>query len=314
MILCCGEALIDMLPRETAAGETAFQPFIGGSVYNTAIALARLGVDTGFFGGLSTDFFGEMLRDGLVASGADPRFAALSDRPTTLAFVKFFDGQPRYAFVDQGSAGRLLGEADLPALPDDVTALHCGSIMLAAEPCGSTFEALVARERDRRVVVFDPNIRASLVGDRERYLARIARFVAMADIVKLSDEDLAWLAPGVAMADFAAGWLDRGAGLVVVTAGGEGPTGFTATGTFRRPPVAVRLADTIGAGDTFTAGLLCSLAAQGCLDKAALRELGARQIETALDFAARAAAVTVSRTGCNPPWRNELEAGGPPQP
>lgn len=309
MILCCGEALIDMLPRETAAGETAFQPFIGGSVYNTAIALARLGEDTGFFGGLSTDFFGEMLRDGLVESGADPRFAVLSDRPTTLAFVKLVDGQPRYAFIDQGSAGRLLSDSDLPALPDDVTTLHCGSFMLAAEPCGSTFEALIERERDRRVVIFDPNIRASLVADRSRYLARMEHFVAMADIVKLSDEDMAWLAPGVGMADFAADWLDRGAGLVIVTAGDEGPTAFTASGTFSRPPVAVQLADTIGAGDTFTAGLLSSLAGQGCLDKAALKNLGAQQIETSLDFAARAAAVTVSRTGCNPPWRHELGAG-----
>lgn len=309
MILCCGEALIDMLPRETAAGEMAFQPFIGGSVYNTAIALARLGEDTGFFGGLSTDFFGEMLMEGLAGSGADSRFAALSDRPTTLAFVKFVDGQPRYAFIDQGSAGRLLGDTDLPALPDGVTALHCGSFMLAAEPCGSTFETLIERERERRVVVFDPNVRASLVADRGRYLARVERFVAMADIVKLSDEDMAWLAPGAGMEEFAAGWLDRGAGLVIVTAGDEGPTAFTAAGTFRRPPVAVRLADTIGAGDTFTAGLLSSLTRQGCLDKAALAELGRERIETALDFAARAAAVTVSRTGCNPPWRNELEAG-----
>ncbi len=306
MILCCGEALIDMLPRQTVAGDPAFQPFIGGSIFNTSIALARLGATTAFYGGLSTDFFGDMLRDGLRASGVDVRFAAVSDRSSTLAFVRFVDGQPSYAFVDEGSAGRMLAERDLPNLPPEVTALHCGGIVLAAEPCGTTFEMLAARAKDSRVITFDPNIRPSLVRDPDSYRARIDRIVAMADVVKLSSEDLDWLMPGAAVPDVAARWLARGPRLVVVTAGKDGATAFANGMTVRQGSPAVEVADTIGAGDTFMAGLICALQDQGLLDKAALSTLTSEAAARALAFAMRAATITVSRPGCDPPWRREL--------
>ena len=123
MIVTCGEALIDMLPRKGADGAAVFQPFAGGSVFNVAIGLGRLGVPTGFFGGLSTDFFGTTLREALEKSRVDVSFANLSDRPTTLAFVTLIDGQARYAFFDEHSAGRMLTDADLPAFPAALRAL-----------------------------------------------------------------------------------------------------------------------------------------------------------------------------------------------
>src|SRR5262249_3042202 len=222
MIVTCGEALIDMLPRKSAEGAAVFQPFAGGSVFNVAIALGRLGVPAGFFGGLSTDFFGTMLKEALEKSRVDVSFANVSDRPTTLAFVTLIEGHARYAFFDEHSAGRLLTEIDLPAFPATLKALHFGSFSLAAEPCGSAYEALMQREHLSRVISLDPNIRPTLIKNRDAHLARIDRLVGLSDIVKLSDDDLAWIAPGVAFDDFAKRWLERGAKLVVLTRGSDG--------------------------------------------------------------------------------------------
>src|SRR5436305_1682188 len=142
MLVTCGEALIDMLPRKGGDGASVFEPFVGGSVFNVAIALGRLGVPAGFFGGLSTEFFGAMLKQALEKSRVDVSYANISDRPTTLAFVTLIEGHARYAFFDEHSAGRMLTEADLPAFPAALKALHFGSFSLAAEPCGSAYESL----------------------------------------------------------------------------------------------------------------------------------------------------------------------------
>src|SRR5262245_23842920 len=163
MIVTCGEALIDMLPRKGADGAAVFQPFAGGSVFNVAIALGRLGVPAGFFGGLSSDFFGAMLKETLEKSRVDVSYANISDRPTTLAFVTLIDGHARYAFFDEHSAGRMLTDTDLPAFPATVMALHFGSFSLAAEPCGSAYETLMRREHLSRVISLDPNIRPTLI-------------------------------------------------------------------------------------------------------------------------------------------------------
>ena len=133
MILSCGEALIDMLPRQTSAGEDAFAPYPGGAVFNTAIALGRLGAPSGFFCGLSRDLFGEILQQALAASHVDSSHAVLSDRPTTLAFVKLVEGQASYAFYDENTALRMMTPTDLPDLPDDISALFLGGISLVGE-------------------------------------------------------------------------------------------------------------------------------------------------------------------------------------
>src|SRR4051812_30958200 len=175
MIVCCGEALIDFLPEAIAGGPTAYTPKPGGSPFNVAIGLARLGISTGFFGGLSTDAFGELLTGALLDSGVDLTSTEPSTRPSTLAFVSYAEGQPSYTFYDEGSAGRMLTEADLPAFPKTVTALHFGSFSLASEPSGSTFEALMQREHRSCVISLDPNIRATLIKNRDGYLARFHR-------------------------------------------------------------------------------------------------------------------------------------------
>ena len=193
MIVCCGEALIDMLPRTSKEGAAVYQPFNGGSIFNTAIALGRLGIITGFFSGLSTDFFGDSLVAGLKASNVDLKYTKIWDRPSTLAFVKLDNGQARYSFFDENSAGRMLTTKDLPKLAADVNALHFGSISLIPEPGASTLEALMTREAEKRVICLDPNIRANLIKDRRGYLERINRLIAMCDILKISDEDVTWI-------------------------------------------------------------------------------------------------------------------------
>jgi fructokinase len=306
MIVSCGDALIDFLPRETKEGALAYQPFVGGSLHNTAIALGRLGVPTGFFDGISTDFFGEMIAESLVSSHVDLRYALRPDRPTTLAFVKFEGGHARYVFQDEGTAGRMLTNADIPKFADDVVALHTGSIRLITEPGASVYETMIAREAPRRVISLDPNVRPSLIRDRDSFVARVRRMAANADIVKMSDEDAAWLAPGVAVETFARELLANGAKIAIVTRGAKGATGFTAKGTVDAVPIKVDVADTVGAGDTFTAGVLTALYRLGLLTKPALAELSESNLERALSFASRAAAIAVSRPGADPPWAHEL--------
>jgi fructokinase len=306
MILCCGEALIDMLPRRTAEGATAFAPHPGGAVFNTAIALGRLEVPTGFFSGLSTDMFGTMLAEALGRSGVDTRLCDRSDRPTTLAFVELVDGQAKYAFYDENTAGRMLDAAHLPVVDDGVEAVFFGGISLVVEPCGSAYEALMAQVAPRRVTMIDPNIRPGFIRDEATYRARIGRMIAMADIVKLSDEDLHWLeGPGDAAA-LAADILRRGPTLVCITAGADGATGYTAAGRASARPPRVRVADTVGAGDTFNAGLLAGLWREGCLSSGGLADLDMSSLGAALDLGVRAAAVTVSREGADPPRAAEL--------
>ena len=306
MILCCGEALIDMLPRETTLGEPAFAPYAGGAVFNTAIALGRLGAPVEFFSGLSTDLFGQQLVRVLAESKAGTRYAHFSPRPTTLAFVDLKDGHASYVFYDEGTAGRMLSPENLPHLADDVEALLFGAISLIPEPCGSTYEALMAREHARRVTMLDPNIRPGFIPDRTRHAERIRRMVAMADIVKLSDEDLAWFGEAGSPEDVIRNWLDQGPKLIVLTQGGKGATGYSRDHVASVASRKVEVVDTVGAGDTFNAGILASLHEQGLLTKAGVANLSKDAIGAALDLGARAAAVTVSRAGANPPWRREL--------
>jgi len=304
MILACGEALIDMLPRHTEAGEAAFAPYPGGAVFNTAIALGRLGATVGFFSGLSNDLFGQMLREALEASNVDTSAAHISDRPTTLAFVRLIDGHATYAFYDENTAGRMLTEGDLPETHAD--ALFFGGISLVGEPCGSVYEALMAREAPRRVIMVDPNIRPSFITDEPAFRARLDRMLVLADIVKLSDEDLRWLLGDVTIEEGARQVLAKGARVVLITGGAKGAHGFMADVEIFVPARKVAVVDTVGAGDTFNAGVLASLWRQGCLSKTGIETLSEAGLRHALELGAQAAAITVSRAGANPPWEREL--------
>ncbi|NNF23516.1 MAG: carbohydrate kinase [Rhodobacteraceae bacterium] len=306
MILCCGEALIDMLPRQTTDGEPAFAPYAGGAVFNTAVALGRLGAETSFFSGLSSDLFGEILTERLAQSKVASDLAQRSDRPTTLAFVKLVDGHASYAFYDENTAGRMLTPDDLPDLPASVTAAFFGGISLVVEPCAGAYEALMLREAPSRVTMIDPNIRPGFIKDEAAFRGRIDRLIAAADIVKLSDEDLHWLEGSGDLAGLAQAILARGPALVCVTAGANGATGYTSERAVFVPSERATVVDTVGAGDTFNAGVLAALDRQGLLHKTALKSLTEAQIAAALSLGVKAAAVTVSRAGANPPWAEEL--------
>ena len=300
-ILCCGEALIDMLPNADG-----FTPVAGGAVFNTAIGLGRLGVSTGFFSGLSTDFFGDMLRDQLQDSGVDHHLAINSNRPTTLAFVRLNDGQAQYAFYDENTAGRMLQTSDLPALPASVKALFFGGISLVSEPCANAYEVLMTCARQSHVTMIDPNIRPDFITDEATYRARIERMLGLADIVKLSDEDLHWLRGNGDMDTLAQGILSAGAKLVLITQGAKGATGYSANAQVFAHAIDTKVKDTIGAGDAFNAGILATLQHGGVLDKQALENLNEASLHDAIKQANRVAAITVSRAGANPPWAKEL--------
>jgi fructokinase len=306
MILCCGEALIDMLPRTTTEGEPAFAPYVGGAVFNTAIALGRLGAPAGFFSGLSSDLFGGQFKDALRASRVSSTYAHTSPRPTTLAFVRLDNGQATYTFYDENTAGRMLTIEDLPELGSEVEAMLFGAISLISEPAGSAYEEFMRREHSRRVMMLDPNIRPNFIPDKARHLRRIRSMMAMADIVKLSDEDLNWFGEAGSHEDVVRNWLDRGPTLIVVTHGSEGAAGYTRDRKVTVVPDKVEVVDTVGAGDTFNAGILASLHEQGLLSKQAIADLPKDAILNALALGAKAAAVTVSRAGANPPWRQEI--------
>ena len=302
MILCCGEALIDMLPRETNQGEAAFAPYPGGAVFNTSIGLARLGTQTQFLCGMSSDFLGDILRDALTASGVDHTPSPSLQAPCTVAFVKLVNGQATYAFYDENSAMRSMTVA--PAV--EAEALFFGGISLVGSGCGDTYETLMLREAPSRVTMIDPNIRPSFIQDVGAYRARIERMMAAADIVKLSDEDLHWFEGEGSLADLARGLVTKGTKLVCITEGADGVTGYTATEEVFVPSERAEVVDTVGAGDTFNAGLLAGLDRAGCLSKARIAALSEDDIRAALHLGVRAAAVTVSRAGANPPTAAEL--------
>ncbi len=307
MILSCGEALIDMLPRTSTAGEECFAPYAGGAVFNTALALGRLGAPSAFFSGISTDMLGEILADTLAASIVDTSFCARSGRPTTVAFVKLVNGQATYAFYDEGTAGRMLAVEELPVLPSTVDALFFGGISLVNDPAAATYEALQARECATRVTMIDPNIRPGFVAGKEGpYRARIGRMVARADIVKLSDEDLHWLEGPGDLTALARGIVAKGPKIVFITEGAKGARAVTATQDRFVAAVPVAVADTVGAGDTFNAGALAALHQAGVLTKAGIAGVSDAVLDAALSLGVRAAAVTVSRAGANPPWAHEL--------
>lgn len=306
MILCCGEALIDMLPRDTTLGEKGFAPYAGGAIFNTAIALGRLGIPTAFFTGIADDMMGEILLDTLKASNVDYSPCAITPRPSTIAFVKLVNGQATYAFYDEGTAGRMITTGDLPALGDDCEALHFGAISLIPSPCGETYEALLDREAEKRVISLDPNIRSGFIKDKPAHMARIKRMAAKSDIVKFSDEDLEWFGLEGDHDALATHWLNHGAKLVVITKGAEGATGYTSARKVTVPSERVTVVDTVGAGDTFDAGVLASLKMDNLLTKAKVANLDEKALGNALALGAKAAAVTVSRAGANPPWAHEI--------
>ncbi len=302
-----GEALIDF----TATSGLKFEGHEGGALANSAIAAARLDQPTAFITQLSTDLFGERLLDNLVRNGLDTRFVLRSDAPSTLAFVERTPVTNRYAFYMQGTADTLWSPAQLPALPDSCRYLHFGSISLLNEPAASRITDFVEAQKGQRIVVFDPNVRPSLIADVSDFRVRMQRWVAACDLLKFSDEDAAVLTPGLSLLDAAAFFLkpagQPGPRAVVVTRGGLGATVYR----LGRVPIdisapKVDVVDTIGAGDTFAAALSVGLLEQGVERTLQLSELSDDDWRRTLHFAATAAALNCTREGADPPTRAEL--------
>ncbi|OUS36469.1 carbohydrate kinase [Rhodobacterales bacterium 56_14_T64] len=308
MLLCCGEALIDMIPTPTTNGDMGFVPHSGGAIFNTAVALGRLGVPAGMLTGMSSDLFGQQLTEALQASRVDTSLLIACDRPTTLAFVKLVNGHASYSFFDENSAGRMLAPADLPVLPNSVTALYFGGISLACEPGAETYATLAEREASNRVIMLDPNIRPSFITNPTAYRDRLDRMISRADIVKVSDEDLDWIFPGQASLEDKVEQLRvAGPSIVILTRGADGASGYFGNGARIDVPVRkVDVVDTVGAGDTFNAGVLAKLSELGLLSKSALAEISGQPLGEALEHGAKVAAITVSRAGANSPWRDEI--------
>ncbi|MGA4958761.1 carbohydrate kinase family protein [Streptomyces lavendulocolor] len=294
MIVAAGESLIDLVP-EGAGPLSALVPRRGGGPYNTAVALGRLGAEAAFCSRVSTDAFGEVLLDGLRAAGVTTGLVQRGPEPTTLAVASVgADGSAGYSFYAEGTADRLF---ELPGpLPDAVRAIAFGTCSLVLEPGAGAYDALLRREAGRGVLtLLDPNVRPGLIPDadahRERFLGRLP----YVSLLKLSEEDAGWLGGSPAE------WLAAGPSAVVLTRGSEGLTVFTRELTVSVPAVPVAVADTIGAGDTVNAALLHGL---GSRSPAAL---DADEWADLLTFAARAAAVTCSRPGAEPPYAAELD-------
>ncbi|MCE1195056.1 carbohydrate kinase [bacterium] len=315
MIICCGENLIDMVPAE--AGEKtpygSFRVAPGGCPYNSAIAAARLGADARFLGAMASDFLGDKLFARLAENKVGTDLLVRSDRPVLLAFVeKNAAGEARYAFYAEGAADRSLSWADIPpALPPEARFLLAGSISIIMEPEASTIIRLVEREKNRLIVSFDPNIRPSLIPDREAYLKKFEAFCGACGIVKASDSDLEWLYGPVPEDEIVSHILELGPELVFVTRGEAGSAAFTRKAKASLPAFKVSVADTIGAGDTFHAAVLAALDRRGADSREKLAGLSHAELEALLRFAAAAAALNCTKEGANPPTLAELERAYP---
>jgi fructokinase len=296
-----------MVPVGTAGGQAAYAPRVGGSCLNVAVALARLGTRCGFVGGISSDFFGQMIRDRLSSAGVDLRYASFDDLETTLAFVSLNRKDAQYVFYDTATAGRSwVFEADLIDF-DKVEAVHIGSVTLIGQPSASSFEALAYLAQSKCIVSFDPNCRPTLVTDHLSYRSRMIALARRSDVIRYSAEDFDYLYPGQSEDEVSQQLVDEGASLVVITRGSEGATAYTRRCRVSRPAPVASLVDTIGAGDTFQAGLLTGLSEGGYLDREKLCGLNEAELARLLDFAMLAASKTCEKEGADPPFRHELE-------
>lgn len=305
-VVVCGEALWDFFSREHEAG-LAFDARVGGSPFNVAVGLVRLGRPAALLTGLSTDRLGQRLLSALEAEGVDTSLLVRLARPTTLSLVDVgSDGSPAYAFYGDHAADRTIVPADLPVLGDDVWGLHFGSFSLVAEPVGSSFLTLAGREAGRRLITLDPNVRLTAEPDLDLWRERIAAFVRLSDLVKVSEEDLGLLYPGRDAEAVAGDWRAAGAALVVVTRGREGADAYGPFGRVSEAGRAVAVADTVGAGDSFMAAAIARLAEIDACSRAALADLGPAEVRSLLAFASDAAAITCGRRGADLPRRNEI--------
>ena len=293
-----GEVLIDLIPVGSDR-----KPIVGGGPANTAKALSKIGIDTQFIDGISTDEYGQMVKAELVASGVKLDYIKYSDKPTCLAIVSLSDlGSASYEFVIENTA---TFDFTLDWLPNPQTErpslLHIGTLATVIEPGGSVLFEWTQSVAKIAPIVFDPNIRPAVISDREQYVKQVERWISISSAVKVSDEDIRWLYPSLEIEHVVDNWLTKGPSLIVVTYGDKGLAGYGVGEKVSVDAIKVAVADTVGAGDTVGAILVEAIVKDG------LNTLSGVRLEMMLKRAAKAAAITVSRSGANPPTLKEIE-------
>ncbi|HET7867707.1 MAG TPA: carbohydrate kinase [Burkholderiaceae bacterium] len=311
MIVVSGEALFDVYRSADTPSGVLLDARIGGSPLNVAMGLARLSQPVAFFGALARGGLGARLRQALQAEGVDTVCSMDVDAPPTLSLVDVAsDGGPSYVFYGHGGADRCLPLSALARVPTP-RACTFGSYTLVVEPVATTLRALVEREHTRCLIAYDPNIRLNVEPDLARWRDVLSWMLPRTHLLKISDEDLHALYPGVDPALLVPQWLAAGVRLVVLTRGAQGATAWTAAAQVSVPGRPVQVVDTVGAGDTFQAALLTALAERDLLSPQGLGALGPDMLREVLDFACHAAAITCSRRGADLPRRNELPRPSP---
>ena len=293
-----GEVLIDLIPHGLDR-----KPIVGGGPANTAKALSRLGIDTQFIDGISTDDFGQMAKGELVSADVKLDYVKYSDKPTCLAIVSLSDsGSASYEFVIENTATFDFTSDWLPNPQSErPSLLHIGTLATAIEPGAAVLFEWAQSVAKFAPIVFDPNIRPAVITDRDIYVKQVERWVSISSAVKVSDEDIRWLYPSLEIDQVVNNWLEKGPTLIVVTYGDKGLAGYRQSEKVRVDAVEVAAADTVGAGDTVGAILVEAIVKDG------LNTLSGVRLEMMLKRAAKAAAITVSRSGANPPTLKEIE-------
>jgi len=314
MFLSCGDALFDLFSVRDYAAASAptavtLSGNVGGSPMNVVVGLARLGHSTRYFTKLSSDMFGVQMKRYLSMNDLDTSLCVDTDLNTTLAIVDTNDdGSANYVFYTDNTADVSITESDLPtSLPDDVKVLHFGSYSTAAEPTSSSLVSLARREKDKRFISYDPNLRTNVVPDLDKWRESFGQFAQTATLIKASDEDIATLYGTASEEKFVADCFGFGAELVFITRGADGSSGYSKSGQeFSTEGKPVNVVDTVGAGDTFQAAILHHLATKGHISESGNIE-GDVALKEAVDFAMAAAAITCSRAGADMPWLKELQ-------
>jgi len=299
---------MDVFDAGATATGVALDARIGGSPFNVALGLARLGQGVAFCGAVANGFLGERLMRCLDDEGVDRTLVQRVDAPTSICVIGLdAHGVPAYDFYGERGADRRLDESVLARVPAATRALHVGSYAMVVEPVGTTQRALVEREHRRTLVSYDPNVRLTVEPSLQRWRETLAWMLPRTHLLKVSEEDLGLLFPGQAPDTLAVQWLAQGPRLVVVTRGGEGSLAFSAAARAQAAPVAVDVVDTVGAGDTFQAALLTWLAERDRLSIDGVTRLDSAALQDLLGFATRAAAITCARRGADLPRRHEVD-------
>jgi fructokinase len=315
MILCVGEAVIDLFQTDIAGTGQAFLPIPGGCAYNTSIAIGRLGAPVSFVGRISKNFFGDMQAKRLLENNVNNALLIRCEQNPVLSFIRIEEGkEPQYAFYEEGTSDRALSPEELPEqLPESAKCVVFGSISLVMEPIGSTIEEFILGKARGIVTAFDPNIRPFIIKDRDAYVRRFNKLAGASDIVKISSEDYEYIDANSGPKEALENLINLGTRLAIITLGPKGARAMlhrndgTITGVFAPGVKVPSIVDTVGAGDTFNGAFLVWLEQRGKLSHNAINDLSENDLFNALAFANKASAFVCGRHGCEPPYKEQIE-------